>query len=71
MSLQLYQVDNRSYLLDFKSIDGQSSFISRKIDLSVRSLFCSSSVEMDAVDIWELMGQITAIKTPFDLFPIL
>ena len=22
MSLQLYQVDNRSYLLDFKSIDG-------------------------------------------------
>lgn len=23
MSLQLYQVDNRSYLLDFKSIDGQ------------------------------------------------
>lgn len=23
MSLQLYQVDNRSYLLDFKSIDGE------------------------------------------------
>lgn len=23
MSLQLYQVDNRSYLLDFKSIDGR------------------------------------------------
>lgn len=23
MSLQLYQVDSRSYLLDFKSIDGQ------------------------------------------------
>ena len=23
MSLQLYQVDNRSYLLDFKSIDGK------------------------------------------------
>lgn len=39
MSLQLYQVDNRSYLLDFKSIDGQSSFISCKVDVPVRSLF--------------------------------
>lgn len=29
MCLQLYQVDNRSYLLDFKSIDGehQSDFL--------------------------------------------
>lgn len=27
MSLQLYQVDNRSYLLDFKSIDGKQELM--------------------------------------------
>lgn len=26
MSLQLYQVDSRTYLLDFRSIDGKFSF---------------------------------------------
>lgn len=30
MSLQLYQVDNRSYLLDFKSIDGKREMVQRE-----------------------------------------
>lgn len=28
MSLQLYQVDSRTYLLDFRSIDGKSTSVS-------------------------------------------
>ncbi|KAG7261308.1 hypothetical protein CRUP_034478 [Coryphaenoides rupestris] len=38
MSLQLYQVDNRSYLLDFKSIDGRTATC-RKTDRSPGELW--------------------------------
>lgn len=44
MSLQLYQVDNRSYLLDFKSIDGRfyaNTFQRTKDQVTIRELFCS------------------------------